>query len=317
MPLNSPILIETRRVTATTFAGFLDSLQDCWKCTSLLWMQANSFPVLPGIILSSWSDQSERAVQRFCREKGFSELLVRIEEPGQRWTRRRGGYTIPMDEARSQVEELANEGMLAMLLEPASPYLDLFSLTSACDLETGKVDVEVVGAGFDASDILRSDLLPHERFEVFFGRREQKTAAAPSFQPKRMHLVGPRDYKESVRRRLIKIGARLQSPAFPNEVVSAAASGEQRAKLAEKGLNFLRMSGQTALLEHMEEYEPIPSNLLNPFLGELLRLFERARAAKLYWRTLSLAASFLPGNRLVLWDFFPPGENDTRVLYRL
>jgi len=84
-------------------------------------MQANGFPVLQGLILNGWGRETEQELSRFCRERNCSELLVRIEKPGQRWTRRRGGYTIPVSEARSLVDVLAHEGMLTLLLEPASP----------------------------------------------------------------------------------------------------------------------------------------------------------------------------------------------------
>src|SRR5467141_3251513 len=197
MPSNRSIFIETPRVGPENLAGFLDVLSGCWKCSSMLWMQSNSFPVLPGLILNTWTHETDAAVSGFCRERSFSELLLRIEKRGDRWTRRRGGYTIPVDKVENQVEELAGEGMITILLEPASPYSDTFSLTSAGDFETGKVDVEVVGPGFDASDILRTDLSPHERFEVFLGSRELKIEDPSQLPIKRLHVVGREDYKAS------------------------------------------------------------------------------------------------------------------------
>jgi hypothetical protein len=277
-------------------------------------MQANSFPVLPGIILGGWTSHGESAVRRFCRDNGFSELLVRIEKREQRWTRRRGGYTIPIDEVQQQVEELAREEMLTILLEPASSYSDLFSLTTACDLESGKLDVEVVGPGFDASDVLRSDLVPHERFEVFLAScgREVRADSAP--QAKRSYVVARRDYQASVRQRLEKIGARLRNRSFADNLIGTSLSSVEREALAKEAEEFLRASGQTMLLDHAEEYQPIPLPLLKTFLREFQRIFERVRTQKTRWRLLSLAASFLPQERLVLWDFFVPSATDTRVL---
>lgn len=316
MPSNSSVFIETPHVGRDNLAHFLDLLPGCWKCSSLLWMQSNGFPVLPGLILNGWVRETEEAVSRFCRERNFSELLLRIEKPGQRWTRRRGGYTIPVSAAHRLVDGLAKEGMLALLLEPASPYSDLYSLTSVCDLVTSKLDIEVVGPGFDASDILRTDVLPHERFELFLGNRELKTTGPSSLQIKRLHVVGREDYQNSLQRRLVKIGARLRNPSFPDELMRGAATDPNQAVLVEEAIRFLQTSGQTTILDH-EEYEPIPSRLLNIFLGEFLRLFERIRASRIHWRTLSLASSFLPQERLVIWDFFPAAEHDTTVLSRL
>jgi hypothetical protein len=315
MPFNRSIFIETPRVSRENLADSLLALPGCWKCGSLLWMQSNGFPVLPGLILNGWVSETEAVVSRFCRERGFSEVLIRIEKPGQRWTRRRGGYTIPVGNVRSQVEELAREGMITILLEPASPYSDTFSLTSVCDLETGKVDLEVVGPGFDASDILRSDILPHERFEVFLGNRELKTGPA-STELKRTHLVGQEEYKTSLQLRLMKIGARLRNPSFPDEVIEAAVTDADRATLLQEATDFLRKSGQTAILDN-SEYEPIPSRLLDTFVRELARILERVRASKIHWRLLGVSSSFLPHDRLVIWDFFSPGENDTTALSRL
>lgn len=315
MSVKKPILIETPHASRENLSGSLDLLQGCWKSSSLLWMQSNGFPVLPGLILSDWAGDTEAAVSRFCQERGFSELLLRIEKPGQRWTRRRGGYTIPLSGVADQVEELASEGMLAILLEPVSPYLDTFSLTLVCDIETGKVDVEVVGPGFDASDILRSDILPHERFEVFLGNREVKSMSLSQLQINRSYLVGREDYKSSLQRRLVKIGSRRRNPSFPDEMMGAA-SGLEQATLIEEATDFLKTSGQTAILEH-REYAPIPPRLLNLFLRELLLLFERIRTAKMEWKLLSVASSFVHQDRLVIWDFFSPQDYDTMVLARL
>jgi hypothetical protein len=317
MPLDKSILIETPLANRDNLSNFLDLVRGCWKCSSLLWLQTNGFPVLQGLILSGWSQEAAATVSEFCRDRHLSELLVRVEKPDQRWTRRRGGYTIPLNQVRKQVEELAAEGMFTILLEPADPYTDRFSLTCVCDLETCKVDVEVVGSGFDASDILRGDILPHERFELSFGDREQRKTTPSSVQVKRVHLVGREDYQASVQQRLVKIGARLRKPSFPEEVITSIVSSSDRAILVEEAEHFLRTSGQTALLDLASEYEPIPSRLLNLFLDEFLRLFQSIRASKIRWRTLSLASSFLPQDRLVIWDFFSPGEHDTTDISRL
>src|SRR3984893_7585562 len=207
MPINNSILIETPRVDRDNLANFLDELPGCWKCSSVLWMQSSGFPILPGLILNGWVHETEAAVSRFCRERNFSELLLRSEKPGQRWTRRRGGYTIPISAARGLVEDLAKEGMLALLLEPASPYSDIYSSTSVCDLVTGKVDVEIVGPGFDASDILRSDTIPHECFEISVEIEVSRSPRPQRPSVRQLHSIGPEAYQASAQLRLAKIGA--------------------------------------------------------------------------------------------------------------
>ena len=273
-------------------------------------MQLNGFPVLAGLILSEWVHETETAVSRFCRERNFSELLVRIEKPGQRWIRRRGGYTIPVSKVQGLVDELTNEGMLTLLLEPASPYSDLYGLTSLSDLVTGKVDVEVVGPGFDASDVLRSDITPHERFEVSIsGFRESRIVRIT-----RTYLVGSDDYQASVQRRLAKIGARLLNPSFPEEELRTIGSHSDSERLAREAMQYLQRSGHTLLLDHLNRYEPIPPTFLDAYVAQLTSLFRATTEAHAPWKALSVAGSFLQGGRPVIWDFFSPGNFDTNSL---
>jgi hypothetical protein len=205
--------------------------------------------------------------------------------------------------------------MLTLLLEPASPYSDLYSSTSVCDLVTGKVDIEIVGPGFDASDILRSDTTPHERFEVSVEIGKSRLTKPQQPSAIQTHLVSPEAYQESARRRLVKIGARLRNPSFPEEELQAASGS--LSELANEGVRYLQKSGQSLLLDHLTTYEPIPSTLLAAFLNQLLRLVRTAVAAEVPWKTISVAGSFLESSRLVMWDFFVPGNQDTSILATL
>jgi hypothetical protein len=241
---------------------------------------------------------------------------VRIEKPSQRWVRRRAGYTIPVLKAQTLVEDLTSEGFMTILLEPASPCADLFSLASVCDVASGKVDIEVVGPGFDASDILRADIKPHERFEIAI-HKQSASFHNQEFQISRVYLVDPESYRASVRRRLIKIGARLRNPSFPDELMLPNVPAATLEGLIQDATQFLRESGQTALLDNSELYRPIPERLLDAFLNQVLRLSRAVATSDVSWRIFSLAGSFLPKERLVIWDFFPPGDHDTTTLANL
>jgi len=315
--LEGRILLETTKATSDNLPAALATLQGCWKSSSILWMHVNRFPTLSGLILGGWFPESQESIVRFCRQKNFSELLLRIEKPGQRWTRRRGGYTVPLELAKGLVQDLADEDMIAILLEPASPYSDFFSLTSVCEVDAGKVDVEVVGPGFDASDILRSDVTPHERFEIRFNDRLRAPWDRSKLRSIRTHLVDPESYRTSVRQRLVKIGARLRNAAFPEEQMQPGTSASALEGLVQEATHYLRESGQTILFERSDLYEPIPPRLLDAFLTEVFRLSKTVAESNVSWRTFSLAGSFLSEERLVIWDFFPPGDHDVRTLSRL
>jgi hypothetical protein len=311
------LLIETAKVTRENLGNTLAALQGCWKSSSLLWMHVNGFPILPGLLLGGWTRGSKEAIFRFCRERNFSELLVRIEKPGQRWIRRRGGYTVPLERIQHTVQAFAEEGLITIFLEPASPYADFFTLTSVCDVDAGKIDIEVVGPGFDASDILRADMAPHERYEVIFDKPSEHAPGRYKLRTRQTYLVDQQSYQTSVQRRLVKIGAKLRNPSFPDEWTHPIASTSALESLAQDATRYLRESGQNALLERSGCYEPIPTQLLDVFLTELLRLSRTIAESKVSWRIFSLAGSFLSKDRFVIWDFFPPGEHDTRTLCSL
>ncbi|HTZ73137.1 MAG TPA: hypothetical protein VMB47_04395 [Candidatus Aquilonibacter sp.] len=252
---------------------------------------------------------------RFCRERNFRDLLLRIEKPGQRWIRRRGGYTIPLAGVHTAVESLAREGILAQLLEPVSPYMDFYSLASVGELATGKIDVEVVGPGFDASDILRGDVTPHERFEIFGGTEPNRFGKYSGRQMRQSLLIDGKAYQASARRRLAKVGARLRNAPFPEIELRTSEGAADSEQLVKEGVKYLERSGQTLLLDHLKEYEPIPQSLLEEFLDHVTRLFRAAIEANVTWKALSAAGSFLgPESRLVMWDFFPPGNHETTFL---
>jgi hypothetical protein len=306
--LNASFPIIIADVVRGDLAGFLEVLRGCWKASSLLWMQSNGLPVLPGVILNGWTPEAESAVARFCRERNFAELLVRIEKPDQRWTSQRGGYTVSLPAVAGVVGTLAREGMLAILLEPASPYSDLYSMSAVCDLHTGIADLEVVGPGFDASDILRGEITPHERFEFMVG----KNGADEDVGTRRVYLTDADSYRTSVERRLTKIGAALRKPSLPSSISEL---GERR--LAEEAVKYLTKTRQTLLLNHLDEYESIPERLLGEFLQHVVRLFRAVRSTSLDWKTLSVAGSFLTESRLVMWDFFAPDSYETTLLSRI
>lgn len=310
------MLIAIANSNTTSLSASLAQLEGCWKSSSILWMQSRGFPVLDGLILNSWSPEVSISVERFSSKRKFSELLLRIEARGQRWTQRRGGYHVPLAELQRRIEDLANEGLLAILLEPASPHSDLCSLASVCDIDTHKIDIEVVGAGFDASDLLRSDLTPHERFEIRFEDLLRTPWDVPRLHAVRTHLIGDDSYCTSVRQRLAKIGARLRNPSFPAELIRSPATAED---LVNEAKCYLKQKGYTTLLDHSEQYEPISPRRVNAFLEEVLRLYKAVSQSNVPWRTFSIAASFLSDERLVFWDFFPanPGQHDVRTLLDL
>jgi len=297
--------LDIASVDSSNLLSALEPVRGCLKTTSMLWMRALGLPVLSGVVVSDWSQVSASAVRRFCRAHQFSALLLRIDKRDDRWTRRRGGYLIPLSLASATVKELRKEGRIAVLLEPASPYVDQYSMVGITIPEQRKIVVEVVGPGFDASDILRGDIQAHERWDL----------GLTSELAERIHLTGPEEYEKSVQARLAKIGARIKNPAFPDAVLQA--HDVDKAKLRQAGTAFLRATNQVALLRNAKLYAPIPQKHLTSFARYVQSLLSGLAAYGIHLGATSFAASVLPKRGLIFWDFFPANKRDAASLYPL
>jgi hypothetical protein len=291
--------LEIEAVDTANLLSALELVRGCLKTTSMLWMHALSLPVLSGVVVSDWSKASAKAVHRFCRNGGFSKLLLRIDKRHERWTRRRGGYLLTLAELPTTIEELRLEGMVAALLEPASPYADQYSLAGVTVPDEEKVLVEIVGPGFDASDILRGDIPPHERWEAGLRLSTRR----------QIDVVSQDEYASSVQKRLAKIGARLKNPAFPDRVP------QDSAPLVDEATSFLKATRQTTLLKHAEGYTPIPEQHVVSFARDVRKLLSGLSAYGIHLGPSSFAASVIPKRGLIFWDFFPARKQEVASLY--
>ncbi len=236
---------------------------------------------------------------------------MRIDKKDQRWAQRRGGLVVSLAALPRIVRELAEEDFISMLLEPASPYADLYSLGAILDPGLSTLTIEVVGPGFDASDILRSDIQPHERFEVGWPS-VLLSASGSAIKFNRLHLADPGTYAGSVTKRLMKISERVHDPYLsqkPSSLASVALRGDRAAAIA-----FLEKLGQPLLLEHLTRYEPIPARYLQVFANGVAKLVRGLERYGISLGPTSIAASFISEDRIVYWDFFPANPQEFRLL---
>jgi len=311
--LNRHLPLEIGQVSSKNLLDFLLAVRGHLKAASMLWMRVLGLPVLSGVIISAWSDQSARMVGRYCRRNNFTELLLRIDRFGQRWTNRRGGYLLPLARLPQVVRELEREHTIAILLEPLSPYKDCYSLVAVTAPEDRRITIEVVGPGFDASDILRSDVEPHQRFEVAVSLLGPRRDSPKLPRLTCVHTIRSEDYAKSVDQRLAKIGARLENPALPNELLKSPAADHKGLKSS--ALLFLKKSRQPLLLKHLPAYTPIPEALVARFVRDVLRMMDGLASYGIHIGPTTFSASFTSARRLVFWDFFPASPREASILY--
>lgn len=309
MTSNGPDFIELASVSAANLKEVVGAVQGYSKFASVLWIRALGEPTLDGVIIRRWSRRTAAALRSFCARHNCQELLLRIDKHLSRWSARRGGYIVSGADAERVVRELSAQDVIAAMLEPASPYRDLYCLACVTIPEEGKLVVEVVGPGFDTSDVLRSDLLPHERFEVSVPLKRPGVALATGLSPSRTYLITPEQYRRSVDSRLAKIGANLENPAFPREVAA-----EPR-QLRQDALLFLRRARETVLLRHASWYEPIPERYLLRFVSGVVRMLAGLERHAVQLGAITFSGTFITRKRLVYWDFFPADTRKARLLY--
>jgi hypothetical protein len=173
--------------------------------------------------------------------------------------------------------------------------------------------VEIVGPGFDASDILRSDLLPHERWEVILGPTMLRGEPAKPISCRQIHSITKKEYAESVQTRLAKIGARVKNPAFPDTVLKGGKAVSSQ--LVRAGISFLKSTNQRSLLEHTESYTPVPEKHVTSFARDIRSLLYGLSAYGIHLGPSSFAASVIAKRGLVFWDFFPARKQEAASLY--
>jgi hypothetical protein len=203
--------------------------------------------------------------------------------------------------------------MIAAFLEPWSPHRDKYCLSSVILPEEGKSIVEVVGPGFDTSDLVRGDLLPHERFEL---QMPSQLVFGSSIltRPRSTYIATAEEYKRSVEERLRKIGARLKDSAYPREVLEREI--DKREDLRADAIQYLKRTKQTLLLNHMTKYVPIPRTYVSRFLTGAFRVLVGLRRHDIDLGTVTFSGTFTSRGRFFFWDFFPADSKKGALLMK-
>lgn len=238
--VSDPVIVEGAAEARAVIRVF----RDYRKLLSWLILHAAELPTLRGIVLTGWNDEAWLAVQSFAERWASRELLVRSDSACETGSAPRGGYVVDLDRLESAVMPLLLDDRAVFLLEPASPLDDLYSVSLRPEPGWTEWLLEVVGAGFDASDLKRGDVTPHEQLWVSVASGEPRILTrATSSQSA---------YAASRAVRLRKAAAFARCEIDRLEVE-------------------LRRRGETLLLD-CEGYRPIPDHLLSPLMHHVGRL---------------------------------------------
>jgi hypothetical protein len=263
----------------------IDSFKRYPKVLSWLVLHAAGVPALPGIVFQEWNAQVAGEVYRFAEQWGSGSLLVRSDSASESGLSPRGGYLAHGDGIERESRSLLAQGRAVFLLEPASPFDDLYSANFAPQAEWRDWWLEIVGAGFDASDLKRGDVTPHETVRgcvlsdrVSIMRREVADTAT---------LRAARDIRTAKVARML-----------------GCASSEVEARLSAQ---------EETLLLDSPIYVPMPTTLIDTAIEAALRVRPALRAQGLSDRQVMLSLGFLTrAARLVFWDVVWPSAKYSR-----
>jgi hypothetical protein len=249
------------------------------KLMSWILLHAGAIPALPGVVVTEWDAQAAEVVGRFAGQWPSRCVLLRSDARSESGLSPRGGFLVEQPSAEQEARDLLDAGRVVFFLEPASPFDDLYSVNLAPDADWRHWWLEVVGPGFDASDLKRGDVTPNETVRVTVAPGQSWIDSREIANPAALHSA------REIRFRKV---ARMLGCA-PPEV-------EQT----------LRLRGETLLLDE-PSYVPLPATMIDAALDAASRLRPVLTSFGLSDQRVMLSLSFLTSQaRLVFWDVVWP-----------
>ncbi len=279
----------------------LNLFEGYWKVYSILALKLMSFPILKGIILTTYDNEVKEQILEFARSFNYTELLLRHDRKPELLTEPRGGYIVSLKKLGKELSFFFKQERIVILFEPASPYDDIYSCNALFDFVTGNVSLEIVGPGFDASDLNRGDITPHELYECSLYSRLRA-------EWHRIYKVDREMYRASVNERLLKIG-RSVIGSFNIEGKPRLKKNYSLEQIKSIGHKFLVDNNKDLLLQHLDNYQEFPLKYLKqiePYIRRVPNNLEELGIK--YNRYLNLSMGFLKNVGLIFWDMVIPAK---------
>ncbi|MCJ7633142.1 hypothetical protein MUP77_12220 [Candidatus Bathyarchaeota archaeon] len=280
-------------------------LDGYWKFQSILYLKKLGLPVLDGIIATRWNDEVHSAIINFCRHNGWDALLLRHDKKPERPPYPMGGYLVPLEEIQKEASKYFEIGRILFLLEPCSSFDNSYNINALFENDHGLL-LEIVGPGFDAGDLQRGYMTPHEMIQI--DRTMLKTgipASQSTFEQiiKRTILANQRSYENSVRQRYLKIAKRLKD-------LGKTSFGEQETReddLITMAKKYLQDNGYPVLSLNETNYTPIPIDYFYEICSHIYNLPERLQHYVNHGLPFVVSSSYVKkGTKLVFWDIVWP-----------
>lgn|GEM_PF-3545632 len=274
----------------------LTDLRGFWKLWSMCVLSICGLPTLSGAIITRGYPGLLNDLHILLEEMGSKVSLIRHDKRPEAPPHPRGGFLVGQSLLHEVVGFFFALDRIVAVHEKADPLLNMHNMNLLFE-SIGEVLVEVIGPGFDASDLQRGDLSPHEVFSVNLSANE---AISKVTLVRRIDQIS---YGESVRCRKAKITKNLNSSPTRD--------------LARKIREDLGIpSDLEAYLEdidsplcHFQNYQPLPESLLHDTVAKVMKSHILARYSELSGAKfpINISTSVINrGGRQVFWDIVSP-----------
>lgn len=254
-----------------------------YKMLSLVEASRAGIHVLPTLLLLNMNQQAINSVIELWK----LPLMVRMEYKSLPKSKLLGGIPLYTPKAIDAVAKFLFQQTYYPMFHPHSDrFKNIYSVGILIDANSSEVQIEVVGTGFDASDLRFGDTTPHEylKMDILSSSVLQHSVIAPS------------DY---LRRR----GGRIEKVRrFQEYIKYANGTGQLLPSLDSLSADVDKSSENDTFIP--EGYNRLPQEHLD-LLWEIARIL-RAQVSHNLPRSNGLVASlsYLPNKGWTLWDIY-------------
>lgn len=286
--------------SAESALRLIPSFEGFSKIQGMLWCRALKLPTLRGLVIDPLRVERSAAISA-AASLNDARYLVRHDKSPETGMYPQGGYVVTAKELPEELAWYAELQRLLILFEPADPFDNLYS-ASALLTTDDLLQIEIVGPGFDASDINRGMVSPLESYQFQIGpqglAREVAHAVADSaaYSLAKSLRIRKVALKFIERRRFFRVDDLAEGAARQMVELDTRSSKPQ--------------------LRHLlsdEDYRPAPRSFVNRLVQFAYAIHRSVDIMHEGERTSAFSASIVEnGARTVVWDIIRPKRKYAR-----
>lgn len=264
------------------------------KIQGMLRCRALDLPTLPGLVVDP-SRVSDREAVAAASAIDAENYLIRHDKSPEAGTYPQGGYVIRAEDLPAELEWYRNQGRLVVILAPADPFDNLYSASVLLTVDDS-LQIEIVGPGFDASDINRGIISPLESRRLRMDADGKARYLSKNTIDKDAYRLA-----KSLRIRKIALKFILKRRSFNLEEIDET----DARRLLESDLRSSKPQLRHLLSD--ETYAPAPSSFLNR-VTRFARIIKTSLNLRREGETMAAFSTSVVENgaRTVVWDIVLP-----------